>query len=140
MGANSFDTIKQWRKEIEQGTQTGPHIVAPGPIIDGPFFVNELRVTVRTAPEARRAVDSLAALGVDFIKVHQQISKEAYLALADEAQKHKIAFVGHKPAALTTQELIRAGQSGIEHILFTPDVNDTTIKQLIEANVFLLPR
>ena len=41
----------------------------------GPFFVNELRVTVNTPSEARRAVDSQVVLGVDFIKVHQQISK-----------------------------------------------------------------
>ena len=139
MGANSFDSIKQWRNEIEQGTQTGPHIIAPGPIIDGPFFVNELRVTVNTASEARKAVDSLVKLGVDFIKVHQQISKEAYFALADQAAKHKITFAGHKPAVLTTQDIIKAGQNSIEHILSTPDLNDTTISLLKEGGVFFTP-
>ncbi|TDH26928.1 hypothetical protein EXU57_08980 [Segetibacter sp. 3557_3] len=139
MGANSFDSIKQWRNEIEQGTQTGPHIIASGPIIDGPFFTNELRVTVNTPSEARNAVDSLVGLGVDFIKVHQQISKDAYLALADQAAKRKISFVGHKPAALSTQELIKAGQSSIEHLLSTPDLNDTTIALLQDANVYFTP-
>jgi imidazolonepropionase-like amidohydrolase len=139
MGANSFDSIKKWRAEIEQGSQTGPHIIAAGPMIDGPFFVNELRVTVNTASEARKAVDSLVALGVDFIKVHQQISKEAYVALAEQAAKHKIAFVGHKPAALTTQEMIKAGQSGIEHVVFTPDLDDATIAMLKDANVSVTP-
>jgi hypothetical protein len=139
MGANSFDTIRQWRNEIEKGTQIGPHIVAAGPMIDGPFFVNELRVTVTTPSEARRAVDSLVALGVDFIKVHQQISKEAYLALAAEARKHNITFVGHKPAALTTQEIIKAGQSGIEHVVFTPDLNDIAIAMLGKAGVSVTP-
>lgn len=139
MGANSFDSIKQWRKEIEQGTQAGPHIIAPGPIIDGPFFVKEMRVTVNTASEARNAVDSLVKLGVDFIKVHQQISKEAYLALADQAAKHKITFAGHKPAVLTTQDVIKAGQNSIEHVLSTPDLNDTTISLLKEGGVFFTP-
>ena len=139
MGSNSFDSIKHWRNEIEHGSQTGPHIIASGPMIDGPFFVNELRVTVNTASEARKAVDSIVALGVDFIKVHQQISKEAYLALAEQATKHKITFVGHKPAALTTQDLIKAGQNSIEHIMSTPDLNDTTISLLREANVFFTP-
>jgi imidazolonepropionase-like amidohydrolase len=139
MGANSFDSIKQWRNGIEQGNQIGPHIIAAGPIIDGPFFVNELRVTVNTPAEARKAVDSLVALGVDFIKVHQQISKEAYLALADQAAKHKITFAGHKPAVLSTQEIIKAGQSSIEHLLSTPDLNDTTISLLKDAGVFFTP-
>ncbi|WP_207494933.1 amidohydrolase family protein [Aridibaculum aurantiacum] len=139
MGANSLDTIKQWRNEIEQGKQVGPHIIAPGPIIDGPFFVNELRVTVNTPAEARKAVDSLVALGVDFIKVHQQISKDAYLALADQAAKHNIAFVGHKPASLPLQAVIEAGQSSIEHVLFTPGLNDTTISMMKDAGTFFTP-
>lgn len=139
MGANSFDSIKQWRNEVEQGSQIGPHIIASGPMIDGPFFVNELRVTVNTASEARKAVDSLVALGVDFIKVHQQLSKDAYLAVADQAAKHKIAFVGHKPASLPLQAVIKAGQSSVEHTLFTPDLNDTTISLLKDAGVFFTP-
>ncbi|HVG17305.1 MAG TPA: amidohydrolase family protein [Chitinophagaceae bacterium] len=139
MGAKSFDSIRQWRNEIKQGTQTGPHIIAPGPMIDGPFFVDVLRVTVNTPSEARKAVDSLVALGVDFIKVHQQISKDAYLALADQAAKHKIPFVGHKPASLPLQAVIKAGQSSIEHTLFTPDLNDTTISLLKDAGVFFTP-
>jgi imidazolonepropionase-like amidohydrolase len=138
-GAGLFDTIKKWRNEIEHDSRTGPHIIASGPMIDGPFFVNDLRVTVRSAAEARRTVDSLVALGVDFLKVHQQISKEAYLALAEQAAKHKITFIGHKPASITTQELIKAGQSGIEHVLFTPDLNETTIALLKESNVSLTP-
>jgi imidazolonepropionase-like amidohydrolase len=139
MGTNSFALIRQWKNEIEQGIQTGPHIVASGPMIDGPFFVNELRVTVNTPSEARKAVDSLVALGVDFIKVHQQISKDAYLALADQAAKHKITFVGHKPASLPIQDIIKAGQRSIEHVLSTPDLNDTTIHLLKDAGVFFTP-
>jgi imidazolonepropionase-like amidohydrolase len=139
MGAKSFDSIKQWRNEVERGNQIGPHIIASGPIIDGPFFVDVLRVTVNTPSEARKAVDSLVALGVDFIKVHQQLSKDAYLAVADQAAKHKIPFVGHKPASLPLQAVIKAGQSSIEHVLFTPDLNDTTISLLKDSGAFFTP-
>jgi imidazolonepropionase-like amidohydrolase len=101
--------------------------------------VDVLRVTVNTPSEARKVVDSLVVLGVDFIKVHQQISKDAYLAVAEQAAKHKIPFVGHKPASLPLQDVIKAGQSSIEHTLFTPDLNDTTISLLKEAGVYFTP-
>ena len=121
MGANSFSLLKNWRNQIESGVREGPHILAPGPMIDGPFFTSDLRVTVTTPAEARKAVDSLVTLGVDFIKIHQQISREAYLAAADQARKHKITFVGHLPNTITPIEAIEAGQKSIEHIFTAPD-------------------
>ena len=138
MGTNSFDLIKNWDKEIQQGKQVGPHIITPGPIIDGPFFVDDLRVTVNTATEGRKTVDSLVALGVDFIKIHQQISKEAYLAVADQAAKHNIPFVGHKPSSVSLEDVINAGQKSIEHIL-SVEWNDSTITQLKNKEIYFTP-
>lgn len=144
MGTNSFDLVNTWRNEIEQGVQPGPRIVTPGPIIDGPFVVNglritELRVTVNTAQEARAAVDSLVRLGVDFIKVHQQISKDAYEALASQARKHSIPFVGHHPGSVTTKEVLTAGQKSIEHIVGIPEPDSGTYKLIREQGTSVTP-
>jgi len=72
-----FGTISRWRQEIAAGTLVGPRIVASGPYLDGhappiPHF------EVHTADDARLAVDSLAKLGVDFVKVHSALPRAAF--------------------------------------------------------------
>jgi len=139
MGANSFSLLKGWTEQIEKGSMIGPHITAAGPMIDGPFVTNQLRVTVKTDAEARRAVDSLVALGVDFIKVHQQISKEAYFALADQAKKDNISFVGHLPASITLKEAMEAGQKSIEHISSVPDTSSISYSSISKSGTRITP-
>jgi imidazolonepropionase-like amidohydrolase len=139
MGANSFGLIRSWRNEIESGLYPGPHILAAGPIIDGPFITNEFRVTVKNRAEARAAVDSLVALGVDFIKVHQQISRDAYFAVAQQARKHGIPFVGHKPNVVSIPEMVEAGQKSIEHIFGIPGSDAGVYPLLKESDTYVTP-
>jgi len=139
MGSNSFSLLKGWRQQIDSGLITGPHIIAPGPMLDGPFVTTHLRVTVNTDAEVRLAVDSLVALGVDFIKVHQQISKEAYLAVADQAKKHKKPFVGHLPVSITIKEAIEVGQKSIEHIFGVPDTVTIDYSMLSKSESYVTP-
>ena len=139
MGANSFDSLNNWRTEVEKGKLVGPEILTSGPMIDGPFFTDQLRVTVQTEKEAREAVDSLVFIGVDFIKVHQQISKEAYLAVADQAQEHNIPMVGHHPALVKTNEVIKAGQRSIEHIFGVPGPDSGLYPLIEEKGISVTP-
>lgn len=139
MGTNSFDTLNGWRTEVKKGNLVGPEILISGPMIDGPFFTEELRVTVQTEKEARETVDSLVSIGVDFIKVHQQISKEAYLAVADQAQEHNIPMVGHHPALVKTNEVIEAGQRSIEHIFGVPGPTSGLFPLMKEKEVAVTP-
>ena len=139
MGANSFALLKGWKEQIEKGLIIGPRIIAAGPMIDGPFVTTQLRVTVKTDAEARRAVDSLVALGVEFIKVHQQISKVAYLALADQARKDSISFAGHLPASVTVQEAMAAGQNSIEHIFGVPDTSSVAYSLIGKGETRVTP-
>src|SRR5688500_7078334 len=44
MGANSFLLLKGWREKIDNGLLIGPHIIAAGPMLDGPFVTTQLRV------------------------------------------------------------------------------------------------
>ena len=139
MGANSFLSLKGWREQIDKGLLIGPHIIAAGPMLDGPFVTTQLRVTVKADAEARLAVDSLVALGVDFIKVHQQISKEAYLAVADQAKKHNISLVGHLPTSITIEEAIEAGQKSIEHIFGVPDTSSVGYSLISKSGTRVTP-
>jgi hypothetical protein len=55
--------------------------------------------------------------GVDFIKVQSRLSRDVYFAIADEAKKQGLNFVGHVPDAVTVGEASAAGQRTMEHML-----------------------
>jgi len=111
-----LESLNPLRKEIAEGKPFGPRFVTPGPYLDGspPSFEPSLVVT--NAVEAGEDVHQLVALGVDFIKVQSILSREAYFAIAQAAQREHITFVGHVPDRVTAAEAADAGQHGIEHL------------------------
>ena len=70
---------------------------------------------IRTPEEAQRAVASLAALHVDFIKVHGHLSRNVYFAIASAAKKTGLPFAGHVTASISPIE------ASIEHFEFLPE-------------------
>jgi imidazolonepropionase-like amidohydrolase len=72
--------------------------------------------------QGRAAVNSARELGVDFIKVYQSLSRDAYFAIADEARRHHMPFAGHLPHAVSAEEAARAGQRSIEHHAITTNL------------------
>ncbi|MCA1617582.1 MAG: amidohydrolase family protein, partial [Acidobacteria bacterium] len=50
------------------------------------------------------------------IKVYENLSRESYYAIADEAKKLKIPFAGHVPNSITPVEASNTGQKSIEHL------------------------
>jgi hypothetical protein len=61
-------------------------------------------------------VDNLKERGVDFIKVYSGLPHEAYLAIAEEANKLNIPFADHVPESVTAAEASDAGQKSMEHL------------------------
>ena len=107
--------IDGWRKNIASGVLMGPRIFRAGPLVDGPKKTAMYRLAVNNPTEARQAVGSLKQQGVDFIKVHNRVPRDAYFALADECRKQGIIFVGHIPRGISAEEASDAGQRSIEH-------------------------
>lgn len=103
-----------WRRSVAEGEMVGPSIVRAGPVVDGPKEA-EFRFTVTNAEQARRAARALEAEGVDFIKVHNALPRDAYFALTEEARKRGIRVAGHIPKTVTPREASNAGQLSIEH-------------------------
>jgi len=108
--------IREWRLRADV-----PRIVAPG-FIDGPMMLNNGPLppgafAVADAEQARLAVRTFAQSGVDFLKVYNDIPRDAYFALADEARAIGIPFVGHVPEAVSTGEASDAGQLSEEHLI-----------------------
>lgn len=111
--------LQAWRREIDAGTLTGPHIVAGGPMLVPRGKKNAEQYPVANAEEARAAVQELKQRGADFIKIIGMPSREAFFAAADEAKKQGLPFVGHVPAVVTAAEASDAGMRSIEHIVYS---------------------
>jgi imidazolonepropionase-like amidohydrolase len=108
--------LESLRKEIDSGKRVGPQIFFTGPYLDGnpPSF--QPSIVVQDAAEGQRAVDDLKSEGVNFIKVQSRLQPEAYYAIAAEAKKNGIRFVGHVPDSITAAAASDAGQASIEHL------------------------
>jgi len=119
MGGNpeEFVQLKEWRKQIANGTLIGPRIFAAGVIVDGPRKIGRrTSLNVENAIEARQAVDNLKQQGADFIKVYSMLPRESYFAVAEQAKKQGLSFAGHVPASVTASEASDAGQKSLEHL------------------------
>ncbi len=111
--------LQEWRKGVAEGKLIGPRIYCPGPMLDGGKSQPPDLLAVATPNEGRAAVRDLQAKGADFIKVLSRLDRESYFAIADEAKKQSLSFVGHVPNALSAGEAAEAGQKSIEHIFYS---------------------
>lgn len=117
--AGDWDTLQTWRREIAAHRLVGPRIIASGPYLEG-GDVPIPHILTRTADEARAGVDSLVKLGVDFVKVHSQLTRPVYFAIARRARERGIPFAGHVPQAVGSADASDSGQRSIEHMLAIP--------------------
>jgi imidazolonepropionase-like amidohydrolase len=117
--AGDWDTLTKWRREIAAGRLIGPRIVASGPYLEG-GDVPIPHILTRTPEEGVAGVDSLVKLGVDFIKVHGQLTPSTYFAIARRAREKGIPFAGHVSQAVGSADASDSGQKSIEHMLAIP--------------------
>jgi imidazolonepropionase-like amidohydrolase len=117
--AGDWATVSGWRKDIASGRLVGPRIIASGPYLEG-GDVPIVHILTRTPAEARAGVDSLVALGVDFVKVHSQLRPDTYFAIARRARERGIPFAGHVPRTVGAAAASDSGQRSIEHMLAIP--------------------
>jgi imidazolonepropionase-like amidohydrolase len=114
-----LEALLAWKHEIESGALLGPHIVAAGPFLVAGGKKSPEQYPVANADEARAAVRDLKRRGADFIKIISLPSREAFFAVADEAGKQHISFVGHLPIEADALEASNASMRGIEHLFYS---------------------
>jgi len=96
------------RDRIARGEILGPRFLTSGP------FVNEPRV--RSVEDVQLAVVKQREAGYDCIKIHGDLSSEAYEALLEEASLAGIPVVGHAPRNLPIERVLELrGQVEISH-------------------------
>ena len=70
---------------------------------------------VTNQAQAREAVAEAKASGVEFIKVHNDLTPEAYFAIAAEAKASGLYLTGHAPTGVGVAALSDSGMRSIEH-------------------------
>ncbi|HEV8130943.1 MAG TPA: amidohydrolase family protein [Acidobacteriota bacterium] len=116
MGAGDLTLRDQWRKEIDEDALIGPRIIATGRIVDGPLPYVPNSIACKDEAEGRQAVAATKKGGADFVKIYDFLSRNVFLAIADESKKEKIPFVGHLPISVSAQEASDAGLKSMEHL------------------------
>lgn len=115
-GDLTLELANSVKRRVSEGKLAGPpRFLNSGPSLDGdpPFGSNS--VVVRTAAEAQAAVAQLASHGADLIKPYENLSREAYFAIIDQARRRGIPVDGHVPFRVTVEEAAAAGQRIVEH-------------------------
>jgi imidazolonepropionase-like amidohydrolase len=115
-GDVTLEFTKSVRRRLSEGTLSGPpRFLTAGPSLDGDPPLGSNPVIVRTAAEARAAVEQLVSNDADLVKVYENLSREAYFAIMDEARRKGIPVDGHVPFRVTPEEAADAGQRTVEH-------------------------
>ncbi len=109
------EEIVALRRAVERGDSLGPRFVASGRIIDGSPKSRGTYVAIDSPAAMRAEMQRRKQAGLDFIKVYTNLSREVFLAAADEARRLDIPLAGHVPLAITAAEASDAGMRSIEH-------------------------
>ncbi|MEW5916395.1 MAG: amidohydrolase family protein, partial [Gemmatimonadota bacterium] len=98
--------------------------------LNRPELMRELdrRFAVATAADAERAVDSLARLGADFVKIRNYPAASAYFALVRAASARGMKVAGHAPPMSFIPTISDSGFASFEHVLL-----DSRNGQLVEG-------
>ena len=73
-------------------------------------------LVVQTPQQARAAVELAQANGYNFIKVYNDLSADAFSALADEARQRGLPVIGHGVKAVRLQRQFELGQKLVAHL------------------------
>ena len=137
MGGN-FARLLDRRRQIEAGTLTGPRVKLAGPILESPRFLQMIarfeqnvgtppeesigaeRIGVGSPEDAARAVDSIARLGADFVKIRTVANPATYFAILREAKRAGLPVAGHTPYGMDPATVADSGQKSMEHGFFPP--------------------
>jgi hypothetical protein len=96
------------RDRVRRGEVFGPMIATSGFFVGQPY--------TQTAAQADSSVRAQSAAGYDMVKVHGDMSADAYAALMSAAAAVRIPVVGHLPRNLGLKAALDARQKMIAHV------------------------
>jgi len=135
------DWTLELRDRIERGEVIGPRIFTTGPIMDGDPPIWPGSEVVTTPRGAADSVARQAGQGFDFIKVYEMLDPQTYQGIISAALDYGLPVVGHVPQAVGLEQVLRSGQSSIEHLTgYALEGSDGTLERLTaETGVWNCP-
>lgn len=96
------------REAIKSGQLDGPTLYLAAPSLNGG--------TVSSPENGIEQVRAHHAAGYDLLKIHPGLSRDEFIAIADEANRLKMPFGGHIPEAAGLELALEKGQISIDHM------------------------
>jgi len=118
-GGDITPAVMDWKQQIAVGDLLGPTIFTSGPKLDGerPGWPGSIRVV--EPADVDRALDSLEALNVDYVKMYDgSLSAQRYYDIIAEAEARGLKTTGHMPMSANLLEGIERGLDGNEHLYY----------------------
>jgi imidazolonepropionase-like amidohydrolase len=119
---DNIATVKQWRRDMADGTLVAPRILAAGVVAWGP-----------SPDDAAHQVDLAADAGADFIKVFSELSEPAWRATLDAAKRRSLSVMGHVPAGVSALTAAKAGERSEEHLMQVFEACSTIEQATLDA-------
>jgi len=111
-------TITQHRSmqnEINEGKLLGPRSILASYYINGALSGESTVIRPTTEQHGRELARLLKERDVDFIKIYDELTPDAYYGISDESNQLNLDFAGHVPVSIKSSEASNAGQKSIEH-------------------------
>ena len=110
------DSLVYWRAAARRDPAAAPRVVWSSPMLDGepPLYDHAIRIATRE--QARVAVAAMDSLDFDYLKIYSGLSRESFLAIADEARRRRIPIAGEVPNGVAPREAAEAGLRSFEHL------------------------
>lgn len=147
LGGASATFVDQRVPLFNSGKRPGPHIYLALRIDGTPEYG---QIVVKTPDEARAVVRLAKTNGYQFIKLYNNLSADAFAAVADEARREGLGLTGHYVRAVTLAQQLQSRDVLVAHLeelmyaLFTspdqdplaapPDSVIATAAQTLKAN------
>jgi imidazolonepropionase-like amidohydrolase len=135
------------RSDIRSGRVFGPDMYTVGRYVNAPFFVTPDSVEAEVVAQKRA--------GYDFIKMHGELSRDAYARLHAVGKREGIRIIGHAPRTLGIDAVFAERQYALAHAeeflydttgssrdadlpKFEPRIPELT-RKMIAADIWLMP-
>jgi imidazolonepropionase-like amidohydrolase len=157
-----IDSTRAWQARMKSGTLVGPRIFTPGPILESPRYLQGVversaraksqlalrvlpyRIGVADSIGAKRAIDSLVKLRVDFVKVRTSADPAAFYAILREARRAGLRVAAHQQN-LPLRTALDSGQTDLEHAILpalsrlSPATRDSIYRKFVDKNAWYTP-
>lgn len=139
--ANHPDWILELRSRSASPDFPGPRVLCAGPALDGfPYIHPRISWGLRSPEDATLAVQALARLGVDAIKLYVGLDGPMVEQAAAAAASLGLPSLGHFDSKVPLLEAVRRGVREAEHLSGLPDPFDpAAVLEITTRGVWMVP-